>query len=429
MGATPTPFLVRTNTSTTNRLRAAVYQSQNQKPSSPIAIPRRKTAQPPPRSPIRQQPSPDLMFNFDFSVSPRSFQGKGLSLKDEWAQPLLQQRGHAGVLLAQCLPKTMYTDERDVDSDVPRPNHGTKFQDGPVVCPASQGPMQGMRVEDENTEVGNGAGEMVHTLPSVSPPSSVFSSSTCSSVAFAAITGDVQVSETPHYTQNTRYEMESEHQHLISAFQGSLTSGTLASVASVASVESSSLSPEPSSAMLFRPPSPISPPISHPSQRPRLIMPTMFSRSPSHAHIVRTAAAPVVSLKVVEAEGTPRGPKTGSSPPSSGTVRVRDMLPYPGAGLRVRRSSSVGSSRRPNIVGGRVLGMRFGNKQRVASLVLTNEELERSLELAAQPDETLKYCRCDGHASKEIKHREVDRGRTRNRAVTRSDSVLRALRI
>ncbi|TFY57020.1 hypothetical protein EVJ58_g7284 [Rhodofomes roseus] len=76
-----------------------------QKPTMPITIPRRKAVRPPPCSPIRQQPSPDIVFNFDFSFSPCSFQGHGqiIARKDDWAPQtqFLQQRGRTSILLAQ----------------------------------------------------------------------------------------------------------------------------------------------------------------------------------------------------------------------------------------------------------------------------------------------------------------------------------------
>ncbi|KAH9922648.1 uncharacterized protein B0H18DRAFT_1105556 [Fomitopsis serialis] len=127
----------------------------------------------------------------------------------------------------------------------------------------------------------------------------------------------------------------------------------------------------------------------------------------STTHLLRTAAEPVVCLKVAEAEWPDRS---------------RGRSPYPDTGrmFRARRTSSAGS--RPTV-------MTLGRTR--SSLVLSNEELERSLE---KEDYREERGRGPEHGREELDEKEMvrgweleyERGRTRGRTRGRGIAVVRA---
>ncbi|KZT67075.1 hypothetical protein DAEQUDRAFT_409772 [Daedalea quercina L-15889] len=396
---------------------------QAYKPTMPITIPRRKTTRLPPCSPMRQQPSPDIVFNFSFSFSPCSLQGHGeiLTRKDDWAPQtqFLQQRGRSNLVLAhQChqqqkalcgLTRRTSSARRGAEAlycSQPM-RHGLLAQalrTHERAC--TQGPDD--ELEGETSEVlatrdrATGGSEVL-TSAYVSPVSSE-----CSSIAFATPPREV-----PDPDRRRRHEDDD-------AFVDSgLTSAFRHSVASAAD-SAQGTSPVPS---LFE--SPVSPhfpdllalPSPPTTSRTLSATPSPASRHPlrpifpnrSSSHLLRTTAAePVVCLKVVEAERPDR---------------VRGRSPYPDTGrmFRTRRTSSVGT--RPTV-------MTLGRTR--SSLALSNEELEHSLEKEDHREErgrALERGEREEFDEKEMVRgweMEYERGRTRGRTRGRGIAVPRA---
>ncbi|PCH40346.1 hypothetical protein WOLCODRAFT_136811 [Wolfiporia cocos MD-104 SS10] len=413
-----TPLAIRTNHSRNETSRDAHFQYKLQsaqsplrayKPSLPIAIPRRKTARPPPCSPLRHQSPPELVFNLDFSVSPCSFHGSGeiLSQKDEWIPAFLQQRGRANLLLAhQCYQqKARYM---DVARQTRSPS--VKCKERPPLAyaapwdvkPAVQAGQEcafSDRTAGEHEQENVSAG--VHSRHA-SP-----SSSEASFAVFTTPSGDALEPEPLDYAckhGNDAGPDENTDLRLTSAFQRSIASSVVSQSALSSSLRSRSESPysfsdRPASPAVRHPFTPVSqsPPAPrvfqvYPARRP-LPLPTAFPTGPTamkgRAHLLRSAAAPVVSLKVAQAERVETPPR-GRSPAPRGC----------------RSPSGV---RGPTVVGfGRVCGRGIA---RVPSIVLSNEELERSLE----------------HGQEKIEEPvEKERGRPRGRTRARGIAVVRA---
>lgn len=390
------------------------------KPTMPIAIPRRKTVCPPPCSPIRQQGSPDIVFNFDFSFSPCSFQGHGqiLTRKDDWAPQFLQQRGRTNLVLAhQChqQQKTLCGLTRRNSSARRRaealyrnqPMRGLLAQALRTHERAySHGPGYDLEAEPEEECAlrDSGIGEPDGLAPAYASPVS----SECSSIVFASPPRDAHSSDRRRRLQD---EDEFADPGLTSAFQRSVTGTSASGSAQTASPVSSPFE------LPFSPPNVSALPSPPATSRTTSVTSSPSSRVPLHpifphnrssTHLLRTsAAAPVVCLNVAEAERPDR---------------PRARSPYPdGRVYRGRRSSSAGS--RPTV-------MTLGRTQ--SSLVLSNEELERSLEKDASTERGRGPER--GTQGRELDEKEMvrgwemeyERGRTRGRTRGRGIAVARA---
>ncbi|KAH9829659.1 uncharacterized protein C8Q71DRAFT_396547 [Rhodofomes roseus] len=390
-----------------------------QKPTMPITIPRRKAVRPPPCSPIRQQPSPDIVFNFDFSFSPCSFQGHGqiIARKDDWAPQtqFLQQRGRTSILLAQQCHQ-----QQKALCGLTRRSSSTRRGAEALYCSQplrhgllaqalrtneraySQGP--GGYMEDEASEdLTNCDRDIVESEELASAYASPVSSG-CSSVVFAAPPRDA-----PSPGKRRRYEDEEEgfaDPGLTSAFQRSVGSASV-SARSTSPVPSSFSSPAPPMLpALPSPPTTSRTPSAPSSPSFRRPLRPLFPHNRSSMHL-RTAAEPVVCLKVAEADRP---------------ARTRGRSPYPDTGrmFRARRTSSVGS--RPTVT-------TLGRTR--SSLVLSNEELERSLEKEDHREE--RGCGLE-HGPDEMDEKEMirgweleyERGRTRGRTRGRGIAVARA---
>ncbi|KZT12127.1 uncharacterized protein LAESUDRAFT_167347 [Laetiporus sulphureus 93-53] len=359
----PIPFLHRSSSRTLvdrppARIKAeAVYQSRDTSPhtpqaSLPIAIPRRKTVCPPPSSPLRLQPSPELVFNFDFSVSPCSFQGHGqmITRMDEWAQnaPFLHQRGRTNILLAhQC-----HQQQKAVLEGVRR------FERTP-------GEMTFLHTDAQNVDlIEDNEKTTIVECVDVKPAPSSGASSIRSSVGFAMPPSDTPATGSSHRTHRSTY---SSPALLTAAFQQSLAS-------SVQTPSPPASPPRELSPIVFHTPSPVSPPSSRGHRR---VLSAIFPRNDANPQLLRTAAAPVVSFKVAQAERSASGSGTGTC----AAAFPRGRSPYPGIAPRPRRRSSAGSCRAPTVVGtGRGLAGHGRAPGSRSSLILSTEEIERSLD-------------------------------------------------
>ncbi|CCL99277.1 uncharacterized protein FIBRA_01292 [Fibroporia radiculosa] len=414
MSTNSIPFLLRTHTSENlhNSHMLAKHPSKHlpfqnvpcepsREPSLPIAIPRRKTARPPPRSPLRRPTSPDLVFNLEFSVSPCSFQGAGHILAgmtpraraEEWMPSFLHQRGRANLLLAhQChqQQRVMFKNARRARSPAV-PQH-VLFNEKSALTLDAQ----------EREEMAN----IVADVDVTDESSASASSSQMSSVVFTAPSYDIPGTGLAH---GDRYEDENDNPSLISAFQQSLTS-TSGSASEPRSALTAIMASQPICApVAVQQPSPVSPPCPRPYPFPRrrmLPMSTIFpagaghrkDRARANAQLLRTPAAPVVSLDVAQVRCV--GPRAYSRGRAS---------PYPGLGLRTRRSSSTGS--RPTVLS---TGRTLATCGPGSSLVLSNEDIEHTLEKVDM--EGLEQEKVAVEDRLEQKEREVERGRTRGRS-------------
>lgn len=409
MSTSSAPFLVRTNMSRSDSCYRPYppHNPQNASPASskaslPIAIPRRKNVHPPPRSPIRNQPSPEFVFNLDFS--PCSFQGAGIlarmdihARKDvghDWTQPFLQQRGRTNVLLAhQCQQPQRLMFARKTRS--PSVRHYRPYMREPAArvqssCAISE---DHAITEQENIDC-DGYLDPDTTLSVCSPPSK---SSVCSSPVFAASLADFPEADSVQCAHGHLAD-DIDTPYLTNAFQQSISSASPSNQSQGTTLASEPVSP--SSPIRFYMPSPVSPPPMrpYPYQAPRAL-PLAGARD--RAHLLRSGAAPVVSFKVAQAERASIAPRTP----------VRGRSPYPGLGLRPRqrRGSSAGA-RAPTVVGtGRAIGMRG---VRGSSIVLSNEDIERSLE---KEDRARERTREREKREGDTEDWDCERGRTRGR--------------
>ncbi|EPS98670.1 hypothetical protein FOMPIDRAFT_1061230 [Fomitopsis schrenkii] len=390
------------------------------KPTMPIAIPRRKTVCPPPCSPIRQQGSPDIVFNFDFSFSPCSFQGHGqiITRKDDWAPQFMQQRGRTNLVLAhQC------HQQQKALCGLTRRNSSVRRHTEALY---RNQPMRGLLAQALRTHEGaysQGSGgdleaeyseniaihdnEIIDADVLASAYASP-TSSECSSVVFASPPRDTCSSDRGRQTQDQGGFADPG---LTSAFQRSVASTS-------ASVSNQTTSPDPFAHLdspvhlasaLPSPPATSRTTSVTSSPSSRVPLHPIFPHNRSSTHLLRTAAAePIVCLNVAEAQ-RPERPR-GRSPYPSGPV-------YHG-----RRSSSAGS--RPTVT-------TLGRTR--SSLVLSNEELERSLEkdVGVEPGRGLER---GTHGREELDEKEMvrgwemeyERGRTRGRTRGRGITVARA---
>ncbi|KAH9947416.1 hypothetical protein B0H21DRAFT_331819 [Amylocystis lapponica] len=431
MSAIPTPFHVRTNTSRAHSPLVTGY-----KPSLPITIPRRENARPPPRSPLRPLPSPDLVFNFDFSPC---------SVKDLSTQAWLQQ----------CRPTTFarsptgyapFAIEPDVRAYMRSPGVGPEsellpYDDEPVLCSVPRtleqstrhtrlrthsSPVPGSaRVISAIDENGNvGTDRDFEQVVSASAVSSILYPS-CSSLGSSALVQLVHTSGGAYgpVTQKCGPENSEDADVLIAAFQQSLVSSTSGSASASTSVSTySQFSPpaSPSSPVTVLPLSPVSQPTRRPTNSCwRSGLGTALAKQ-AHVHLASSAAAPVVSFKVAQAERATCGSKAGWLPTFYDTPRVtaRGRSPYPSMSSRARRNSStsIGASRGVGTVvgAGRAANMRAG---RVMSVVMSDEDLERSLE-KEEREEWPKRGRFDEDVDAAFAQWE-ERGRPRGRTMAR----------
>ena len=333
-------------------------------PTSPIPIPRRKAVCPPPSSPVRDQRSPELVFNFDFSVSPDT--------PDTSAHLFLQQRG-AGVRRFPLHQKTSYAplSALGINHDAPvQPYAQEPFlyavpklpfhdaQNTHTVYARSDVLTSGANETKEPTAIGHRRVTSGSSLSSLSSFQSSEPSCPPSADVSMQIDGD-------------------ENFPLTSAFQRPLISASVTST-SLSSLDNPSLSPS----FLYRSPSPSPPRQRRSRTRTRHVGPP---RPPALRRT--TAAAPVVSLNVAQAERSDRG--------LSARGHERSQSPCSGiAQPRKRRSSSVGAEqdieklrdparRMATVVGrgaGRVVSMFEYNKYGSGRSLVSDEDIERSLE-------------------------------------------------
>ncbi|KAI0373865.1 hypothetical protein BV20DRAFT_937295, partial [Pilatotrama ljubarskyi] len=384
--------------------------------SSPIAVPRRKSIHPPPCSPSRDQNSPELVFNFEFSVSPdrpglaipRYLQNQGATAR---LFPLHQKTAaylplsalgshHSTTTHPYAHEPFLYTVPKALLRDTQYTNRSARANS--ITDTVST------RTSDYDAE--SALGGRVSSEPSIPKLPAVPSSSLLAD----------------HAVDSSR---SAENSPLTTAFRR-----PLASVSSSSGSWSNQGSFCPSS--LYRSPSPSPPRASTPHiqqyTRSRL-RPPPASRSKA---LQRTAAAaPVVSLNVAQAER----PCLGN----------RGRSPYPGtAKPRTRRSSTVGTgqtlekirepSRRMSTVIGRGAGrvVSLGENRLGSNMSLvSDEDIERSLEkdhaeVAVYPRERSWSPqpgdeRGQRRSEKEGDDAEPERGRSRSRVPVRGTAVPR----
>lgn len=407
--------------------------SKHSKLSVPISIPRRKSAHPPPRSPIRAQASsPDLMFNLDFSISPGGGNG---GWEEELARLPAQQRGRMNMLLFQ----RERNDRRDGYGYAPfgvnpSPEDDTKvggqltlevdtrpYGREPflytipklmlrntsathlrTMSSPNPVPRELHRRESLDKDAGYNDEEDVKSVQSVLHARNQ-SASAVLPTSMTHVPSNLSVS-LQHDSQ--RADTQEVHMDVIevprtspltTAFQRPLVSSivtnaatsTSTSIPSSISVPSSPGSPSED----FRPPTPVSPPRNPSStlltqrsnprlkatSRGRVSLPCAI---PAQGHIARTPAAPIVSFKVVEAD---RGTASYGSNLSNGLLREpRGRSPYPSGRSGSGSGSSGGRGRRSSSAAGTKSGTVLGTGRdlyagRSVSAVLSCEELERSL--------------------------------------------------
>lgn len=441
------PLLSRTNTlnaPTRNHQNASVSPTKPPKPSVPISIPRRrKSARPPPRSPIRAQASsPDLLFNFDFSVSPDPPRaGFAARWEEEMARLPLQQRGRMNMLLFQ----RERTDRRagygyarfGVSNGPPAAGgvghgHGqgqdekvggeltlevegarpygrepflctipklllrntaaaharTKSTPNPAVRPGKLEREKGEREESEE--------ERVRSFKSTIHVRNQSAAAALPTMMAKMVQLSAELRDDEDEDEDAEVVEDPRTPPLITAFNCALASSILTSQEPSTSVplpSTVSISPSRSPSSLsaaLRPPTPVSPVRTTAAQPPRVVpRPKTLSRGrtslpcvlPAQAQIVRTPAAPIVSFKVAEAD---RGRAFAAHSPSpEGVLRERGRSPYPAWSSS---SGSEGGARRGSSAGalsvriGTVLGVgRNLYAGRNVSGLLSTEELERSL--------------------------------------------------
>ncbi|OCH91114.1 hypothetical protein OBBRIDRAFT_549282 [Obba rivulosa] len=381
-----TPFHIRTNVPR-SKTSTDVRRSHANKPSAPIAIPRRNTAHPPPSSPIRANPaSPDLLFDFDISVSPRGV--------TEGEQPFLQQRGRLLFSRQQAFgyaPFAMDSDAKDTgeETKIPYQNEPFLYSIPKFLLNSPPPPLSHLRTRSSPHPVNRRRGDadddderQAHRTATESildgPKRSIAVNSRSTSQPLAEV---LAISERAPSPEGERLLTSAFQRSVmsISSISGSAYTSTSFSTSSISCPSS------PTSPITFRiPSSSPSPPPSqaHQSQPARPVVSKKLTGVPTCGQIVHPAsvAAPVLSFDVAQAEPPQRSP----SPVSR--ISARGRSPYPRPPLRTRRSSSVGSPacavrRAGTILGtGRVVSMWAGDRDRSVLPVLSNEELERSLE-------------------------------------------------
>ncbi|KAI0671067.1 hypothetical protein C8Q78DRAFT_834566 [Trametes maxima] len=383
--------------------------------SRPIPVPKRRSCPPPPSSPIRDQNSPELVFNFDFSVSP--------DVPDMTASVFLQNQGATNRLFPLQKRAASYLPLSVLGSELNGAAH--PYAHEPFLYAVPKAPFRdsqnthrdtnAVRVGDDVSKASSADDEVGPSLLHGSllgrPASSVVSSQPSATSCHPS----------PDRSMDPHSDEDDEHP-LTTAFRGQLVSPSVFSCGTWSDRDSSS----PSS--FYRSP-PSSPPrvvttSRRMSPRARLLL-------PSRSNVLqRTAAAePVISLNVAQAER----PYFSS----------RGRSPYPGiVKPRPRRSSSVGTGhslekirerarRMSTVVGrgaGRVVSLAENRRGSGMSLV-SDEDIERSLEkdssgggshgktaLRRQYEEGMEEDQLEGEAERE-------RGRARARVPLRGTTA------
>ncbi|KAI0754655.1 hypothetical protein C8Q80DRAFT_379772 [Daedaleopsis nitida] len=387
-------------------------------PTSPIPIPRRKPIRPPPCSPTRDQDSPELVFNFDFSISPDG--------PDLTSQIMLQQRG-VGTRRFPLQQKATHTPLAALGVNCDPQTH--PYAQEPFLYAVPKVPAR----HTLNTHVPRYADQNVSPDPVHAPDAHAIEtlrSSNAPSVASSASSESSYSSSGPSVPPSADVSMQLDDDEdfpLTSAFRRPLVSASVTS-SSISSLASASFAPS----IPYRSPSP-SPPRQFYS---RARMPNIAPPRPT-ALLRTTTAAPVVSLNVAQAQRMNHGRRYGRSP-----------SPYPGVVQpRTRRSSSAGAEhdnekyqdpgrRMATVVGrgaGRVVSM-FEYSYGGGRSLVSDEDIERSLEKGAARDASgedsvsSESPRMVEERRKEMDNRlpgspEIERGRPRGRAAARGGAT------
>ena len=366
-------------------------------PSSPIPIPRRSTARPPPCSPVRNQRSPELTYNFEFSISPDApaarlevLCSRGLGIR----RPSLQQR-------TTHVPFSALVSQ-EVRSEDPNAREPFLYTIPKLSCQHARGtkkpPCTGSRQYNSSTKV------LINDAVSKHVPSPASSKSSL-----------LRTHPPLLLPKDVSAHCDEEDLTLTAAFRRPL--------ASVSTTSNTS----------FRNTSPLdshSPPHTSRPRAPHFM-------TPSHPTAIhrKTTAAPVISLSVAQAEPAifDGNGRERQSSPKSGVARPRTRRSSSAGAERDLRRIHDSGRRMGTVVGrgfGRVVSMVEYDHGRGKSLV-SDEDIESSLEKVHQDsaDELMRGrdtdCgRRDGHH----KHRaggspEHDRGRTRGRALERDNAL------
>ena len=343
-------------------------------PSSPIPIPRRKTAHPPPCSPVRDEKSPDFAFNFDFSISPDA----PAAIVDLFRQH--RQTTHGPPHSQQNMAHIPFSALAGHVCDAGHP-----YEQEPFLYAVPKMPLRDTR----NTQVS--------TPPNLdSLPPSIHTSETCASG------GD-------------------ENMPLTSAFHAPLVSESAAS--------SPAFSQDDPFLLSWSPPSPV-----FCGRTNQLSLAPTLPKALRHT----STAAPVVSLSIAQAERSEpvAGVRGRSRPPISGInqrrARRRSSV---GAEHDLRKIRDCGR-RMGTVVGrgaGRVVSLVEYKYGRGKSLV-SDEDIECSLE-KERPEDLDQWGRGrsispqqrgDHHGLCTSGSLEVDRGRARERAQDRGTPATEA---
>ncbi|KAI0718259.1 hypothetical protein C8T65DRAFT_96093 [Cerioporus squamosus] len=386
-------------------------------PTSPIPIPRRKTVCPPPSSPVRDQRSPELVFNFDFSISPDA--------SDAAAHLFLQQRG-AGVRPFPLHHNTTYAPLSALGINHEAPTK--PYAQEPFLYAVPKLPFHDAK--NTRTTVYAGANVPATRASTGSTEAAVTGHHRMTSGSSLSSLSSFQSSE-PSCPPSADVSMQidgDENFPLTSAFQGPLISASWTST-SLSSLDNASFSPS----VAYRSPSPSPPRQLRSRTRTRHIAPP---RPPALRRT--TAAAPVVSLNVAQAERSDRNL----------AVRGQERSQSPHSGIaqpRKRRSSSVGAEhdieklrdparRMATVVGrgaGRVVSMFEYSKYGSGRSLVSDEDIERSLEKGMQQGADTsgaggrsasrheREARREKTDARGVGSPELERGRARGRAPVR----------
>lgn len=331
--------------------------------SSPIPIPRRQSVHLPPCSPTRGQNSPELVFNFDFSISPHE--------SDTSSHVLRQQHGASGRRPSR--QKVAYAPLAILGTN--HQNAAYPYAREPFLYPIPKLPLcdrKRMYTDKSGFEVSRAAAkEQIAPAP---PPASIPSIPSLSSLSSFH-------SSHPSYPPSTdaSWHLGADDDFPpTSSFHGSaVLSTTTSPTVSFQDVESSSISPS-------TPRRTPSPPSSRPLPRDMCAQGTVLDRRVTFHRTA--AAAPVVSFSVAQADRSYQsmGTRRSGRSRSPGSSRVL---------IRTRRSSSASAGlglekfREPSRHMGTVIGR---GASRVISMfeygyagarsLMSDEDIERSLE-------------------------------------------------
>ena len=382
------------------------------RPTKPIPIPRRRTAHPPPCSPTRDQNSPELVFNFDFSVSPDDPQ--------IGPQLLLQQRGPPSTRRFPLQQNATYTPLAALGTNHGVPAH--PYAREPFLYTIPKLPLQ----DTQNTPASMFVDPRAPT-PSVDVSKTRVVSSASSSLSSLSSLQSSEPSCPPSADASMHLSGDADENFLLtSAFQRPLVSASVTS-SSKSSFETASLSPS----AFYHSPSPSPPRYVRSDTRNRdmgLHRPTALRRT--------TAAAPVVSLNVAQAQRSDRVLDRRERSPYSGTVSPRTKRSSSvGAGHAIEKVQDPGR-RMATVVGrgaGRVISM-FEYTYGGGRSLVSDEDIEQSLEKEArqhaetsgQPERNVGRGRREKRQQAEqtrVASPEVDRGRARGRASARGGAA------